>query len=576
MPLSYETYKVAIVDREFHRSDGYSTGQTAIVTLYNQKGSEITQLHLAVPNLSEIYETIGRGEKVCFDRCYVKGFSATACKRYLEIPKQDFLTVNGIEANEAFFESSVNIDFSLIRLTTDCTINDSYLAAPTIDFHSSKQETGSFRLTNCHIKTDRFNFVQFAFCGKLLSFKNSIFDHGSKDFQDTDFGNGEVVFTNTDFGNGDVSFINTAFNNSRVSFKVATFGTGKVDFRYAKFGKENLSFERVTFGSGRVDFRAVEFGTGKTSFNRSVFTDGEVNFEGAESCSGRVSLKRIDFGTTRVIFDLYQGKGSSLIFERSTFNAEISFQSASVEELSMEECQFNSTLNLHVDRSRMINLSGCTFRDIVEFYTHDPKPVVSVLNLSGIRLLGQLYISWEENNLKELIYRQSNTSIADKAEQFRILKENFNKLGKYNDEDHAYVEFKRCELEVKRKSRKGPGVVRYIDYLARKLIFDHMGLYATAPQRVIGSILTIYTGYSLVYMLTLLTGIGDIVASSASGESMGIVSRSFYFSVVTFFTIGYGDFSPTGFARIIAGTEGFVGVFLMSYFTVAFVRKILR
>jgi hypothetical protein len=52
--------------------------------------------------------------------------------------------------------------------------------------------------------------------------------------------------------------------------------------------------------------------------------------------------------------------------------------------------------------------------------------------------------------------------------------------------------------------------------------------------------------------------------------------QSFYHSAITFFTIGYGDVYPMGLSRIISGLEGFMGVFMMSYFTVAFVRKVLR
>lgn len=54
------------------------------------------------------------------------------------------------------------------------------------------------------------------------------------------------------------------------------------------------------------------------------------------------------------------------------------------------------------------------------------------------------------------------------------------------------------------------------------------------------------------------------------------MGRSFYHSAITFFTIGYGDFVPVGAIRLFCGFEGFIRVFLMAYFTVAFVRKILR
>jgi len=40
--------------------------------------------------------------------------------------------------------------------------------------------------------------------------------------------------------------------------------------------------------------------------------------------------------------------------------------------------------------------------------------------------------------------------------------------------------------------------------------------------------------------------------------------------------VGYGDCSPVGLFKFLSPIEGFIGVFLMSYFTVAFVRKILR
>jgi hypothetical protein len=59
-------------------------------------------------------------------------------------------------------------------------------------------------------------------------------------------------------------------------------------------------------------------------------------------------------------------------------------------------------------------------------------------------------------------------------------------------------------------------------------------------------------------------------------DQLSMVAKSFYHSAVTFLTIGYGDHYPYGMVRWVSAIEGFVGLFLMSYFTVAFVRKILR
>lgn len=49
-----------------------------------------------------------------------------------------------------------------------------------------------------------------------------------------------------------------------------------------------------------------------------------------------------------------------------------------------------------------------------------------------------------------------------------------------------------------------------------------------------------------------------------------------YFSVVTFTTLGYGDFSPTSDGRIIAATQALIGLFMTSLFLVTFVRRFSR
>ena len=49
-----------------------------------------------------------------------------------------------------------------------------------------------------------------------------------------------------------------------------------------------------------------------------------------------------------------------------------------------------------------------------------------------------------------------------------------------------------------------------------------------------------------------------------------------YFSVITFATIGYGDFAPLGWLRWLAGIEGLLGLLLMAVFTVCYARKLIR
>jgi len=47
-----------------------------------------------------------------------------------------------------------------------------------------------------------------------------------------------------------------------------------------------------------------------------------------------------------------------------------------------------------------------------------------------------------------------------------------------------------------------------------------------------------------------------------------------YFSAITFTTLGYGDFRPLeGLGRILAGSEAFIGAFMMALFVYTFARR---
>ncbi len=106
-----------------------------------------------------------------------------------------------------------------------------------------------------------------------------------------------------------------------------------------------------------------------------------------------------------------------------------------------------------------------------------------------------------------------------------------------------------------------------------------MGKFATDPMRVLSTMLITYLMFTFLYVILAEFGNVHIVSSLFASDDPNIlkpIGKAFYHSAITFLTIGYGDYYPDGIARWISSVEGFVGLFLMSYFTVAFVRKILR
>jgi hypothetical protein len=110
----------------------------------------------------------------------------------------------------------------------------------------------------------------------------------------------------------------------------------------------------------------------------------------------------------------------------------------------------------------------------------------------------------------------------------------------------------------------------------KKAVFDKIGLYATSPVRVLLSVSVFWFVFGLLFYLDEISGLGLTISSVGNPDNLSVLVQSFYHSGITFFTIGYGDVYPQGLSRIISIVEGFVGVFMMSYFTVAFVRKVLR
>lgn len=450
-----------------------------------------------------------------------------------------------------------------------------------------------------------------------VNFRSAKFDDGKIDFNRSTFGKGEVSFMNAEFGNGSATFVDTDFNDGKVNFKLAVFRNGKIDFHFSKFGVGDVIFDRAAFGDGLIDFRAVDFNTGKVNFFRSEFGNGDIIFEGIKLKEGRAIFKHTFFGSGSINFEMAEFGNADLVFDRVNFGEKsASFYKVKVNTLLLHACHVNNYFDMRVTKCDTIDLSDSIVRDIIDITPYDFKVDFKYLNMSGIRLLGQIYIDWDANNVKEHIYKQYelgqqqtenkskvNDSLPEEtndgvnsgnessdsknkftfrsmSEQFRVLKENYNEIGRYTDEDEAYVEFKRTEAKANLEDAiaRNPKfkLFYYARYFFQWLIFDKVGLYATNPVRVLLSMIIIYFCFVLVYITLNLSGYGNIIYGIGDEHVLTAMGKCFYFSAVTFLTIGYGDFYPVGINRALAGIEGFVGLFLMSYFTVAFVRKILR
>jgi hypothetical protein len=580
MVFNYFTFKVEIKNVKYTSEEGIIFPKTAIITFIAEDQEVISVELFGHTDIDAIYRKIDNGEPINLNYCYVNNFSLSVYRSNKNLAAKEDIKLSNFSAHHSFFESKFGTDFSFAEFEEgDVNFEYTQFARGKVSFNSAKMGKGLVNFSNAFFRNGNLDFGNCSFGDGEVHFKNSVLRNGVKDFQYAEFGNGLITFANTEFGGGEVLFINTLFNKGNVSFKVARFVEGKVDFHYANFGSGDISFERTDFGNCKVDFRTVEFNDGRVNFNRSVFGDGDINFEGSELKNGKFSFKRATLGEGDFNFELIEFDGVETVFDRTDFGqGPVSFHQSKFGVLSLQSCHLDHYFDLRVAKCEYMDLSDTIVRDIIDLKPYDFDIDISVINLAGMRLLGTIYIDWRNNRIKEMITRQTSTSKAEKAEQFRVLKENFNRTGQYGDEDKSYVEFKRFEarsqLEKIIKRNRYNAIWYYPLYGFKWLVLDQAGLYATAPFRVLFSMLGWYVLFSFIYLILYYTGVSEIMSST--GYELPAVARAFYHSAITFLTIGYGDHFPTGASRIFSSIEGFAGMFLMAYFTVSLVRKILR
>ncbi|MDO6687173.1 MULTISPECIES: ion channel [unclassified Agarivorans] len=103
--------------------------------------------------------------------------------------------------------------------------------------------------------------------------------------------------------------------------------------------------------------------------------------------------------------------------------------------------------------------------------------------------------------------------------------------------------------------------------------------YGEQPMRVVLTSLLIILSCAVVYFFTGIHFNGNVVSldlSQSLGRNIVAFFECLYYSVVTFTTLGYGDFTPVGFSRIFAAIEAFSGSFIIALFVVVFVKKMTR
>lgn len=550
------SYNIEIKDRSFE-ADGRKYVKTAIVKTY--VAFELVAIdEYGWVDKNDIYKQILEGQEVNYKHCYIEEFSIREYRKINNLCETYHVIINDFEFDQCFFNNELDIDFNHVIFESSFSLKSSIFSHGGVSFYSSV----------------------FRSYKSAVDFRNVLFGKGLIDFQYVEFSENDTDFSGVRFCGGAVSFINTNFHDGHVKFKDVDFGDAKVSFQYAKFGKGGIDFQKAEFDNPSIDFRRVEFGKGRVNFRRTIFHDGDVLFDESEFVNGPVKFNSAQFGRGTVSFEMVDFGSAEVNFDNVDFGTgKLSFYKAKAQKISLKRARLDLFTNFCVQKVNVVDFSEVILRDIIDMKTDAKTVSIETMYIVGMRNLGKLICDWHQNDLKKLICSQKDTSKEEKAEQFTILKENFSTLGKYEQEDLAYIQFKRYEYRAEYQQifkDKGVSYLKVPGMWFRWLVFDKMGLFATSPLRVFASMLFVYVLFSLSYFVLHQFDHGAIINSVGATDNLSDIKICFYHSAITFLTIGYGDYYPTELSRGLSISEGWVGLFLMSYFTVAFVRKILR
>jgi len=193
------------------------------------------------------------------------------------------------------------------------------------------------------------------------------------------------------------------------------------------------------------------------------------------------------------------------------------------------------------------------------------------LNDSKIEHIKTGKLLLQEKKAKKLEAEGDHEQARDFYEQAEEVYRNLRKTSENQGLFTLSGPYLRKELTMRRLQEKRFSMNR----MASKIVDLFCG-YGEDPLRVILFSWALILFSAFFYYFLGLSFDGEFHAFSmdkAFMENVSFFAECVYYSVVTFTTLGYGDFIPVGFSRIVAAVEAFTGSFTIALFVVVFVKK---
>jgi len=338
---------------------------------------------------------------------------------------------------------------------------------------------------------------------------------------------------------GYIEFNNTIFKTDYTSFLGAIF-QGDVDFLAAAFSGCSLFFG-ATF-KGDVRFIGADF-QGYADFREATF-EGAANFWGA-TFEGTAHFEEATFkgdADFRKVKFLLLNNFMGATFERAADFGNVIFSPG-------------NKLNLKVKGSGIISFEHTFLENVFLDLDLDNGVLVDFTD----SLLGNTKA--QKKQIENHILQEKRKEFSQALEVYLLLKNNFHSIGRYDDESWAFKKEKDME-------RKGSCHFNTLHKWLWSCFLNGLFGYGEQPVKVIISAIIIILIFTFLFMGSGISS--SIIGSSTSKKFLDCV----YFSVITFTTLGYGDFRPLeGWGRLFSGTEAFIGALMMALFVYTFARR---
>ncbi len=412
-----------------------------------------------------------------------------------------------------------------------------------------------------HIERLAFNKKQLQVPVSIVECKIDMLDFNNSTFTE------DVVIRRCDI---QTLVLSEAVFEKKCDFKKTTIHRGRIQRATFK-GKAAFDEAKICYTSfyqsvfeGEADFSRTSY-FGEATFNEAIFK-GDASFIHADFPDKALYKKTQWFGETDFKNIEIQ---NDIDFQEAYFHSNVYFTN-SVFRLSMDfTCTTFSgrTDFAHVSVGRSIILHNLTLGPDQGFRFKNAC-IASIL-FDRETVEGHIF---PEHEAHKANVEHPHGFYLEASREYAFLRTAFQQINRFDDEDWAYYQFKKCE-------RKGqPWSYRPIKLLKRAVDFFFLDLgcgYGTKPFRTFAVSLVMVAVFAMFYFIDLQPAQCKVYIQDAAFANQCLYALDI--SVMAL-SGGYSALPSElpGSMRLAAMLEYFVGMVLLGLFVVAFSRKVIR